>query len=326
MFGAMPHTNMVLEVQVTKEYLGLATSLAYLAPMWEEVLHADTFAKGQGSTVAKVIDGSLFGNALTGMAGVANVGSDRNWSGSEFNQANWYAFGRLAWNPDDSSRAIATDWAKMTFSADPAFVNPVVDMMLASREAVVNYMTPLGLHHLMATGHHYGPGPWVSDLKRPEWNPTYYHRADAVGIGFERTPRGSNATSQYAPEVAAEFNDINRIPEKYLLWFHHVPWTYRMSSGRTLWDELVIHYDDGVAATARARATWATMKPYVDPERFAEEEAFLKIEQNEAQWWRDACIAYFQTFSKLPLLAGHAPPPHDVQYYEAINYPFVPGH
>jgi alpha-glucuronidase len=326
MFGAMPHTAMFLELQITKEYLGMATSLAYLAPMWEEVLHADTYAKGQGSTVARVIDGSLFGNALTGIAGVANVGTDRNWSGSEFNQANWYAFGRLAWNPDDTSRAIATDWAKMTFSTDLAFVSPVVDMMLASREAVVNYMTPLGLHHLMATGHHYGPGPWVGDLKRPEWNPTYYHRADATGIGFERTPRGSNATSQYAPEVAAEFNDINRIPEKLLLWFHHVPWTHRMASGRTLWDELVIHYDDGVAATARARETWARMKPYVDAQRFAEEEAFLKIEQNDAQWWRDACIAYFETFSKLPLPAGHAPPPHDLQYYEAINYPFVPGH
>jgi alpha-glucuronidase len=326
MFGAMPHTAMFLEVQITKEYLGMATSLAYLAPMWEEVLRADTYARGQGSTVAKVIDGSLFGNALTGMAGVANVGTDRNWSGSEFNQANWYAFGRLAWNPDDTSRAIATDWAKMTFTNDPAFVNPVVDMMLASREAVVNYMTPLGLHHLMATGHHYGPGPWVSDLKRPEWNPTYYHRADATGIGFERTSRGSNATAQYAPQVGAEFNDINRTPEKFLLWFHHVPWSYRMPSGRTLWDELVVHYDDGVAATADARATWAKMKPYVDPQRFAEEEAFLKIEQSEAQWWRDACIAYFETFSKLPLPAGHAPPPHDVKYYEAINYPFVPGH
>jgi alpha-glucuronidase len=326
MFGAMPNTNMFLEVQITKEYLGMATSLAYLAPMWEEVLHADTFARGPGSTVARVIDGSLFGGKITGMAGVANVGTDRNWSGSEFNQANWYAFGRLAWNPDDTSRAIATDWAKMTFTSDPAFVNPVVEMMLASREAVVNYMTPLGLHHLMATGHHYGPGPWVHDLKRPEWNPVYYHRADAAGIGFDRTPSGSNATSQYAPPVAAEFNDISRIPERFLLWFHHVPWGYRMASGRTLWDEMVIHYDEGVAATARARETWAKMKPYVDPQRFAEEEAFLRIEQNDAQWWRDASIAYFQTFSKLPLPAGHAPPPHDAEYYEAINYPFVPGH
>ena len=326
MFGAMPHTGMFLEVQITKEYLGLATSLAYLAPLYEEVLHADTFARGPGSTVAKVIDGSLFGNRITGMAGVANIGTDRDWSGSSFNQANWYAFGRLAWDPSASSRAIAEDWAKMTFSNDPKFVAPTVAMMLASREAVVDYMTPLGLAHLMATGHHYGPGPWVSDLKRPEWNPVYYHHADAAGLGFDRTPTGSNATAQYAPPVAAEFNDPDRIPEKFLLWFHHVPWDHKMKSGRTLWDELVVHWDDGVAATARARATWASMKPYVDAERFAKEEAYLKIEENEAHWWRDAEIAYFQTFSKLPLPAGHAPPPHDLDYYKAVNFPFVPGH
>jgi alpha-glucuronidase len=326
LFGALPHTNMFLEVQITKEYLGLATSLAYLAPLYEEVLHADTYAKGPGSTVTKVIDGSLFGNKLTGIAGVANVGDDRNWSGSEFNQANWYAFGRLAWDPELSSRAIAEEWAGMTFTNDPAFVKPVVDMMLASREAVVDYMTPLGLHHLMATGHHYGPGPWVSDLQRPEWNPVYYHRADAAGIGFDRTATGSNATSQYAPPVAKQFEDVDAIPEKFLLWFHHVPWDRKMASGRTLWDELVVRYDEGVAATTRARATWAAMKPYVDDQRFEEEAAYLAIEEKEAHWWRDACIAYFQTFSKRPLPAGHAAPPHTLDYYKAIDFPFVPGH
>jgi len=325
LFGAMPHTGMFLEVQITREYLGLATSLAYLAPLYEEVLHADTFAKGPGSTVERVIDGSLFGNKLTGMAGVSNIGTDRDWSGSSFNQANWYAFGRLAWDPGAASRDIAADWAKMTFSNDPKFVGPVVDMMMASREAVVDYMTPLGLAHLMATGHHYGPGPWVGDLKRPEWNPVYYHHADAAGIGFDRTPSGSNATSQYAPPVAAQFNDLNRIPEKFLLWFHHVPWDHRMKSGRTLWDELVVHWDDGVAATARAEETWAGMKPYVDAERYAKTAAYLKIEHQEAQWWRDAMVAYFSTFSKMPLPAGHAPPPHDLQYYEAIQFKYVPG-
>jgi alpha-glucuronidase len=326
LFGALPHTGMFLEVQITKEYLGLATSLAYLAPLYEEVLHTDTYARGPGSTVARVIDGSLFGNKVTGMAGVANVGTDRNWSGSEFNQANWYAFGRLAWDPSASSRAIAEDWAKMTFSNDPKFVAPTVDMMMASREAVVDYMTPLGLAHLMATGHHYGPGPWVSDLKRPEWNPVYYHRADAAGLGFDRTATGSNAIAQYAPEAAAAFADPDRIPEKFLLWFHHVKWDHRMKSGRTLWDELIVHYDAGVAATARARTTWAAMKPYVDEQRFAEETAFLAIEEKEAQWWRDASIAYFQTFSKMPLPAGHAPPAHGLDYYKAIDYPYVPGH
>ena len=232
----------------------------------------------------------------------------------------------VAWDPTLASRAIAEEWVKMTFSDDPKFVGPVVDMMMASREAVVDYMTPLGLAHLMATGHHYGPGPWVSDLKRPEWNPVYYHHADAAGIGFDRTPSGSNATSQYAPAVAAQFNDINRIPEKFLLWFHHVPWTRKMASGHTLWDELVVRYDEGVAATARAQAAWAKMKPFVDAERFDEETAYLAIENKEAQWWRDACLAYFETFSKMPFPAGHAAPPHDVAYYKAINFPFVPGH
>ncbi len=326
LFGALPHTNLFLEVQITKEYLGLATSLAYLAPLYEEVLHADTQVRGPGSTVTKVIDGSLFGNTLTGMAGVSNVGDDRNWTGSQFNQANWYAFGRLAWDPSLSSRAIAEEWTKMTFTDDPHFVTPVVDMMLASREAVVDYMTPMGLHHLMATGHHYGPGPWVDDLKRPEWNPVYYHKADAVGLGFDRTATGSNATAQYAPPVAKQLEDVTAIPEKYLLWFHHVPWDHKLSSGRTLWDELVVKYDDGVAATTRARQTWAAMKPFVDKERFDEETAYLAIEEKEAQWWRDACLAYFETFSKMPFPAGHAPPPHDLAYYKAINFPFVPGH
>jgi alpha-glucuronidase len=327
LFGALPHTNLFLEVQLTKEYLGLATSLAYLAPLYEEVLHADTFAKGPGSTVTRVIDGSLFGNTLTGMAGVSNVGDDRNWTGSEFNQANWYAFGRLAWDPSLSSRAIADEWARMTFTNDPRFLAPVVDTMLASREAVVDYMTPLGLHHLMATGHHYGPGPWVNDLARPDWNPVYYHKADAVGLGFDRTvATGSGATAQYAPPVAKMFENADTTPENLLLWFHHVPWTAKLKSGRTLWDELVVKYDEGVAATARARASWAAMKPYVDAERFDEESAYLAIEEKEAHWWRDACLAYFATFSKLPFPAGHAPPPHDVAYYEAINFPFVPGH
>ncbi len=288
LFGALPHTNLFLEVQITKEYLGLATSLAYLGPLYEEVLHADTVARGPGSTVTSVIDGSLFGNTLTGMAGVSNVGDDRDWTGSEFNQANWYVFGRLAWDPSLSARAVAEEWTTMTFSDDPRFVRPVVDMMMASREAVVDYMTPMGLHHMMATGHHYGPGPWVDDLARPDWNPVYYHKADAGGLGFDRTATGSNATSQYAPSVAKEFEDIHTIPEKYLLWFHHVPWSYKLKSGRIVWDELVVTYDEGVAATARARASWAAMKPFIDKQRFDEEAAYLEIEEKEAHWWRAA--------------------------------------
>ena len=213
----------------------------------------------------------------------------------------------------------------MTFNNDPAFVAPVVAMMMGSREAVVDYMTPLGLHHLFDTGHHYGPGPWVNNLNRADWNPTYYHRADAAGIGFERGPKGSNATAQYAPKVAAIFADPRKVPEQFLLWFHHVPWDYKTSSGRILWDELVYRYTHGVEVVSQMRRTWAGLEPYVDAERFAQVSAFLAIQEQEAQWWRDACIAYFQTFSKRPLPAGIAPPAHPLEYYQSLKFPYAPG-
>jgi alpha-glucuronidase len=326
LFGAVPKTNLALEVQITKEYLGFATHLVYLGPLYEEVLSADTYAHGKGSTVAKVIDGSLFGNKLTGMAGVANVGTDRDWCGSEFDQANWYVFGRLAWNPSDSARVVAEDWVRMTFTNDKAFVGPVVDMMMGSREAAVDYMTPLGLAHLMGTGHHYGPAPWVDNAGRPDWNPVYYHRADAQGIGFDRTATGSNAVVQYAPPVADEFASLDKIPDKYLLWFHHVAWDTKMKSGHTLWDELVIRYTRGVEEVAQMRATWAKMKPYVDPQRYEETSVFMAIQEKEAKWWRDACIAYFQSISKRPLPAGIAPPEHPLAYYESLTFPYAAGH
>ncbi|MDX3886325.1 MAG: alpha-glucuronidase family glycosyl hydrolase [Sphingomonas sp.] len=325
LFGAMPKTPLMMEFQITKEYLGFATHLVYLGALFEETLASDTFAKGKGSTVARVIDGSLEGHARTGMAGVANIGVDRNWAGSQFDQANWYAFGRLAWDPEASARRIAADWAGMTFSTDPAFVAPVVDMMMRSREAVVDYMTPLGLHHLMATGHHYGPGPWVDDLERPDWNPVYYHRADARGIGFDRTKTGSNAVAQYAPPVARQFGDIRTVPERDLLWFHHVRWDHRMASGRILWDELVTRYDRGVAEVAAMRARWATLAPYVDADRHADVMRFLAVQAREAQGWRDASIAYFATFARRPLPAGSPPPAHDLDYYKALRFPYAPG-
>jgi alpha-glucuronidase len=326
LFGAMPKTPLMMEFQITKEYLGFATHLAYLGTLFEEALDADTMVKGKGSTVAKVVDGELHGYAQTGMAGVSNIGADRNWTGSQFNQANWFAFGRLAWDPYLSAEAIAQEWVRMTFSNDPAFVAPVVAMMMGSREAVVDYMTPLGLHHLMGTGHHYGPAPWVNDLKRADWNPTYYHRADALGIGFERGPKGSDATAQYAPAVAAQFADLKKTPEQYLLWFHHVPWDHRMPSGRILWDELVYRYTHGVELVSQMRRTWAGLERYVDAGRFAQVAAFLAIQEQEAQWWRDACIAYFQTFSKRPLPSGFAPPQHPLEYYQALKFPYAPGH
>jgi alpha-glucuronidase len=325
LFGAMPKTPLMMEFQLTKEYLGFATHLAYLAPMYEETLTADTFAKGKGSTVAKVVDGSLHGYKHTGIAGVANIGADRNWSGSQFDQANWYAFGRLAWNPSMGSAAIAEEWARMTFSNDAKFLTPVVQMMMGSREAVVDYMTPLGLHHLMGRGYHYGPGPWVAGGRRADWTSVYYHRADAAGIGFDRSAAGSNAVAQYSPAVAKQFGDIRQVPEKFLLWFHHVPWDHRMASGRTLWDELVSRYTRGVSTVSTMRKTWAGLSPYVDDERHKEVAAFLAIQEKEAKWWRDASIAYFQSFSKRPLPEGFAPPGKTLKEYEAIEIPYAPG-
>lgn len=325
LFGAMPRTPLMMEFQITKEYLGFATHLAYLGTMWEEALQSDTFRPARGSTVAKVIETPIDAGAATGMAGVANIGSDRNWSGSQFDQANWYAFGRFAWDPDAKAGPIARDWARMTWGNDPAVVEPVVGMMMGSREAVVDYMTPLGLGHLMATGHHYGPGPWVSDLARPEWNPVYYHKADAAGIGFDRTARGSDALGQYAPEVVEAWGNPETIPEKLLLWFHHVPWDYRTKSGRILWDELVTRYDAGVGAVGKMQADWDGLRGKVDTARWAEVRDFLAIQHQEATWWRDASIAYFQSISKRPLPAGHKPPAHDLEYYKAITNPYAPG-
>ncbi|MGN6375478.1 MAG: alpha-glucuronidase, partial [Sphingomonas sp.] len=325
LFGAMPKTPLGLEVQITKEYLGFATHLVYLGPLFQEALDADTYAEGKGSTVAKVIDGSLDHHQLTLMAGVANIGSDRDWSGSDFNQANWYVFCRLAWDPQGSSEAIADDWAKMTFTLDPRFVKPVVAMMMGSRQAAVDYMTPLGLAHQMGTSHHYGPAPWVHDLARAEWNPAYYNRADAEGIGFDRTKTGSDAVAQYAPPVAARFANLKTVGEDDLLWFHHVPWGYTMADGHSLWDELVMRYTAGVRYVAGMEDTWAAMRPFVDPERYAKAATFLNIQRREAQWWRDASIAYFQTFSKRPLPAGYAPPQHSLSYYQSLQFPYAPG-
>ncbi|HTR00691.1 MAG TPA: alpha-glucuronidase family glycosyl hydrolase, partial [Candidatus Acidoferrum sp.] len=324
LFGAMPKTPLMPELQITKEYLGFATHLVYLGKLFEEVLQADTYAHGAGSTVAKIADGSLEHHALTGIAGVANIGSDRDWSGSDFNQANWYAFGRLAWNPYDSSERIVREWLAQTFSADPAFIEQATQIMLRSREAAVDYMTPLGLAHQMGTGHHYGPAPWVNDQKRPEWNPVYYNRADANGIGFDRTATGSDALAQYFPQAAAQWADVNTIDDKYLLWFHHVPWQHKLKNGQTVWQALIDHYDHGVAEVEAMQQQWEGLQSYVDAERHDKTKRFLQIQRNEAQWWRDASIAYFQSVSKLPLPAGVRPPEHDLGYYQALRFPDAP--
>ena len=320
LFGAMPHTPLMLELQVTKEYLGQDTHLAYLGTMWQEVLDADTYARGPGSTVARVVDGSLFGQAATGIAGVANVGTDSDWCGSIFNQANWYAFGRLAWDPTLPAAAIADEWIRQTFSNDPAVVKPVKAMMLASREAVVNYMTPLGLAHQMARGHHYGPAPWDSGM-RPDWMPVYYNRADSAGIGFDRTPTGSDAVSQYFPPLRQEFASLDSCPLTYLLWFHHVGWQRRLSDGRTLWDDLLRHYRMGIDTVRWMERTWAGLAGAVDAERYDSVRAYLKIQAAEARWWRDASVAYWQSLNHLPIPAGYAEPRHPLAFYEQLRCP-----
>ncbi len=326
LFGAMPKTPLMMEFQITKEYLGQSTHLTYLGPLFEETLTSDTYAKGKGSTVAKVIDGSLDGHKLTGIAGVANIGTDRDWSGSIFNQADWYVFGRMAWDTGLTAQGVAREWATLTFSPDAKVIDPVVAMMMGSREAAVDYMTPLGLTHVMATGHHYGPGPWVADLARPEWNPVYYHKADANGIGFDRTKTGSNATGQYAAPVAKMLDKVKTTPERDLLWFHHVGWDSKLQSGETVWNGLVHRYDRGVAYVAGMQTSWEALRPYVDAERFAETQALLGIQHREAQWWRDASIAYFQSIAKRPLPADAAPPAQTLDWYKAQNFPYAPGH
>ena len=316
LFGRMPRTRLAMEVQLTKEYLGESTHLAYLGTMWSEVLR---------SVTARPRPSSELRDTISAMAGVANSGSSRNWTGSDFDQANWYAFGRLAWDPAADPRQIATEWTRMTWGNDPRVVNPVVRMMMGSRQAVVDYMTPLGLAHQMASDHHFGPGPWVHDQPAPLWNPTYYNRADARGIGFDRTATGSDAVVQYAPRVAVCWTDLRCVPDKYLLWFHHAPWTFRLRSGRTLWTSLVEHYDRGVSTVADMNCTWANLRPDIDTERHASVGAKLKQQLAEAQWWRDASIAYWQSLTKLPLPRGHAPPPHPLSWYEAIHFDTVPG-
>ena len=325
MFGAMPKTPLTMEFQITQEYLGFATHLSYLAPMFEETLKSDTYVQGKGSTVAKIIDGSLEKHSLTGMAGVSNIGNDINWTGHPFGQANWYAFGRLAWNPEASSAKIAEEWVKLTFTRDPSFVEQVKSMMLTSREAVVNYMTPLGLHHLMGWSHHYGPGPWIKDKQRADWTSVYYHKADSFGIGFNRTSTGSNALSQYSPEVRKKFENLDTCPEEFLLWFHHVSWDHKMKSGRTLWDELCHKYNKGVNDVENMQRVWNLQQGRIDNQRFEQVRSLLSIQLKEAQWWRDACVLYFQQFSKRPLPAGYPKPAHSLNHYQQLEFPYAPG-
>jgi alpha-glucuronidase len=323
-FGAMPGTPVMMEFQITQEYLGSSVHLVYLAPLYEECLKSDTYARGQGSLVARVIDGSLDNHMLFAMAGVSNIGNVINWTGHPFAQANWFAFGRLAWDPYLNSGDIADEWLRMTFTNYDEVVGRLKNLMLESRENAVNYMTPLGLHHIMYAGHHYGPGPWV-DRGRRDWTSVYYHRADSTGIGFDRTSKGSNAVSQYFPQVRDLYDNIESCPENLLLWFHHVPWDYRMKSGNTLWDEICYHYDKGVKSVADMQEEWSKVKGFIDQERYEQVTELLQKQKRDARIWRDACILYFQSISKKPLPAGIEKPANDLEYYKRYRYTDIPG-
>lgn len=325
LFGAMPNTPLMLEVQLTQEYLGFSTHLVYEAPLFKEVLNADTYAAGKGTTISKIIEGKYNPKLITGMAGVANIGTDINWCGHPFAQANWYCFGRLAWNPESTSDEIADDWLRMTFSNNTQFVGPIKREMLQSRENTVNYMTPLGLHHIMSPNGHYGPGPWTDNIGRADWTAVYYHKADTNGVGFDRTRTGSNALGQYYPAVRDYYANLSTCPDEYLLWFHHLSWNYKMRSGKTLWNEMVHHYYEGADSVKNMQQVWDKTKMYVDPELFGEVKQLMAVQYGEAVRWRDACVLYFQTFSRQPIPAGYPLAEHDLQYYRNQKFLNVPG-
>ena len=320
LFGAMRKTAQMLEFQITQEYLGFSNHLVYLAPLFEETLVSDTYADGEGSTVAKITDGTFRPAPVTAISAVANIGEDINWCGHHFAQANWYAFGRLAWKHELSSEQIADEWLKMTFTDKDEFVNPMKDMMMTSRETCVDYMMPLGLHHIFAWDHHYGPEPWC-DLPdaRPDWLPWYYHNANNVGLGFNRTKTGSDAVSQYFPPLDNIYEDISTCPEDLLLWFHHVPWNHKMKNGRTMWEELCYKYNSGVLQVREYQKWWDRMEPYVDACRFSEVQSKLKIQARDAVWWNDACLLYFQTFSNLPIPYDIERPVHELDDLKKIK-------
>lgn len=304
LFGAMPHTPLMVEFQITQEYLGHSNHLAYLATMWKEFYRY------------------VQPSSLKGVAGVVNVGDNVNWCGHDFAQANWYAYGRLAWNPDLSAEEIAREWLAQTFTTDRRFVEPMTQVMMESREAVVDYMMPLGLHHIFAWGHHYGPEPWCEvPGARADWLPSYYHQADKEGLGFDRSRTGSDAVSQYPDSLARVFDSLEQCPEEYLLWFHHVKWNQKLRSGRSLWDELCYKYQKGVDDVRAFQRVWKEMQPYVDAERYQAVAERLDIQAHDAVWWKDACLEYFRTFSKRPYPKGVEPPVFTLKELKKVKLP-----
>ena len=287
-FDNIHQTPQIAELQITQEYLGQSKHLVYLAPMWKEFFRFVSPDK------------------LKGIAGVSNIGDNANWCGHPFSQANWYAFGRLAWNPSISSEEIAHEWLILTYECkDERFTKPVEMMMLTSREACVNYMMPLGLHHIFKFDHHYGPEPDGFIASYPlEWCPVYYHKADAQGVGFDRSSKGTDAVGQYPEPYRSLYDNIETCPEEYLLWFHHVPWTYKMKSGSTLWQELCMKYNMGVAMVEVYRDFWHTSaKQYMKghEQEWQHTDSLLNVQLENAKEWRNTCLKYFQTFSKMKI-------------------------
>ncbi|WP_163711341.1 alpha-glucuronidase family glycosyl hydrolase [Mangrovibacterium lignilyticum] len=321
MFGAMKYTTLMPEFQITQEYLGFSDHLVFLSTLFEECLNTDTYAEGPNTTIARITDGEVFNDSITAIAGVANIGEDTNWCGHHFAQSNWYAFGRLAWNNKLSSAEIANEWLKQTFTQDADFVAQMQTVMLQSREAVVDYMTPIGLHHLMGWSHHHGPEPWCEiPGARPDWLPTYYHKADSAGIGFDRSTTGSEAVLQYAEPLRSIYDNISTCPEMYLLWFHHLSWDYILHNGNTLWDELCYKYSSGVDRVKVFQQTWDRMEGKIDVQRFKDVQARLAIQATEAMWWRDACLLYFQTFSGKPIPMELERPVHVLEKLKQIKF------
>lgn len=287
-FDNIKQTPQIAELQITQEYLGQSKHLTYLAPMWKEFF------------------GFVNPDRLVGISGVANIGDDANWCGHPFSQANWYAFGRLAWNPSLTAEEIAHEWLVQTYeNQDERFTKPVEMMMMTSREACVNYMMPLGLHHIFKFDHHYGPEPDGFIASYPlEWCPVYYHKADAQGVGFDRSSKGTDAVGQYPGPYRSMYDNIETCPEEYLLWFHHVPWTYKMKSGSTLWQELCMKYNMGVAMVEVYRDFWHTSaKQYMKghEQEWQHTDSLLNVQLENAKEWRNTCLKYFQTFSKMKI-------------------------
>lgn len=314
LFFALKKTKMMVEFQITQEYTGGSIQTCFLAPMWREFF----------DTLNMIEDRQ----PLVGVAGVANIGDADNWTANDLAMANWYAFGQMANDSEASSKDIAEDFLRENYSSDPRFVIPIAQLLVKSREAVVDYMMPLGLHHIFAGGHHYGPEPWCDPKGwREDWLPRFYHRADSIGIGFNRTDHeepclagyeGSNNVGQYPEPLRTLYNNIATCPENLLLWFHHAGWNHTMSNGLSLWDNLCYSYDRGVSQAQDFVATWKSIKPYIDEERYKHQLTRFERQAKDAQWWRDACVLYFQTFSNRPLPPDSPKPMHSLE--ELMKY------